>query len=242
AAAQGQTPRSGREVLEAMRTAYNGKWYHTLTFTQKTTFRNQDGTERVQTWREALRHTGATGTWLRIDIGDLKDGNGVIYTADSSWRIRGGKVAAANADGNPFLPLIEGVYVQPVDRTIRELAQTKVDLSKVYQTKSQGRDVWVVGASSAADTTSAQFWIDAERKVVTRMLLTLAANRPPYDIQLGGYERVGNGWLATKIVMLVGGVPQQTEEYSDWKIDVPLDAALFDPAQWTTVKHWSTKP
>jgi len=137
---QPRAPRSGRDVLEAMRAAYDGKWYHTLTFRQKTTLRGPDGAERVQTWYEALRHTSATGTQLRIDFGDPKEGNGAIYTADSLWRVRGGKLANATADGNVFLPLIEGVYVQPVDRTLRELESTRVDMSKVYQTKSEGRD------------------------------------------------------------------------------------------------------
>jgi hypothetical protein len=238
--AQPRTPRSGREVLEAMRAAYDGKWYHTLTFRQKTTLRGRDGAERVQTWYEALRHTGASGTQLRIDFGEPKDGNGVIYTADSSWRVRAGKPDAGTADGNVFLPLIEGVYVQPVDRTLRELASTKVDMSKVYQTQWEGRPTWVVGATAMSDTTSPQFWVDADRKVVTRMIVVLAPGRPPMDIHLAGYERVGDGWLAMKVTMFVGGVPQQTEEYSDPRVGIALDGALFDPAQWSTAKHWTS--
>src|SRR5688572_5776738 len=39
------TPRTGAEVLEAMRAAYAGKWYHTLTFKQKTTFHRPDGVQ-----------------------------------------------------------------------------------------------------------------------------------------------------------------------------------------------------
>ena len=89
------TPRTGADVLEAMRAAYAGKWYHTLTFTQKTTLRGQDGTEREQTWYETLSHTAAAGTKLRIDIGDLSAGNGVIFTPDSSFRVRGGKLQIA---------------------------------------------------------------------------------------------------------------------------------------------------
>ena len=53
----GAAPRTGADVVEAMRSAYAGKWYHTLTFTQKTTLRGQDGTEREQTWYETLSHT-----------------------------------------------------------------------------------------------------------------------------------------------------------------------------------------
>jgi hypothetical protein len=235
----GATPRTGADVLEAMRSAYAGKWYHTLTFKQKTTMRGQDGTEREQTWHETLAHTAA-GTKLRIDFGDLSAGNGVLYTPDSSWRVRGGKAEAPTASGNEFLPLIEGVYVQPVTKTIKELGQMKVDMSRVRSGTWKGKPVWIVGASSPADTTSPQFWIETDRKVLVRMVLPLAPDQPPFDVQLAGYERVGNGaWLSTKIEMFQNGVRRQAEEYSDWKVDVPVDPALFDLTKWSTAPHWA---
>lgn len=102
--AQDGLPKSGVEVLERMRAAYSGRWYHTLTFVQKTTIRRKDGTDTVQTWYESLQHTARLGTRLRIDFGNPADGNGVLYTADSSYRIRGGKLVASNGSGNEFLP------------------------------------------------------------------------------------------------------------------------------------------
>ena len=92
-------PRTGADVLEAMRSAYAGKWYHTLTFTQKTTLRGQDGTERQETWYETLTHTAA-GTKLRIDRGELSAGNGMIYTPDSLFLVRGGQPQAPRGIGN----------------------------------------------------------------------------------------------------------------------------------------------
>jgi hypothetical protein len=234
-------PRSGAEVLERMRRAYDGKWYHTLTFVQKTTVHKQDGTTAEQTWYESLRHTPQSGTRLRIDVGDPGEGNGMLYTADSTYVVRAGKVVMTRGEGNEFLPMIEGVYVQPVERTIRELAPTKVDMSKVSTGTWDGRRVWIVGASAASDSTSPQFWIDVDRNVVVRMILAPAPSVPTMDIRLGGYEPVGGGWLATRIDMLVGGVPRQTEEYSSWKAGVALEPALFEPATWTSATHWATK-
>ena len=234
------SPRTGSDVLEAMRAAYAGKWYHTLTFTQNTTRRGQDGADHEQTWYETLAHTAAGGTRLRIDIGDLSAGNGVIYTADSSFSVRGGKLQSAEASGNEFLPLIEGVYVQPVAKTVNELGQMKVDLSRVRTGTWQGKPVWIVGAASASDTTSPQFWVDTDRKLLQRMIVSFASGQPPYDVHLGGYEKVGNGaWLATKIEMYQNGVRRQAEDYSAWKVDIPVDPAMFDPAQWSTAKHWA---
>lgn len=239
--AQGaSTPRTGADVLEAMRSAYAGKWYHTLTFTQKTTMRGPDGTERQQTWYETLAHSPSAGTKLRIDFGDLAAGNGVVYTPDSSFRVRGGQPQTPTASGNEFLPLIEGVYVQPVAKTVRELDQMKVDMSRVRTGTWEGKPVWIVGVSSASDTTSPQFWVDTENKLLQRMILPGGDSRPPLDVHLGGYERVGKGaWLATKIEMFQGGVRRQAEDYSDWKVDVPVDPSMFDVSKWSTAPHWA---
>jgi hypothetical protein len=232
-------PRTGADVLAAMRSAYAGKWYHTLTFVQTTTLRGADGNDVKQTWYETLRHTPATGVQLRIDIGDLSAGNGVIFTADSTFRVRGGQAQPPRASGNEFLPLIEGVYVQPVEHTVKELAQMNVDMSRVHTGTWEGKAAWVVGAASAADSVSPQFWIDADRKVLVRMILRPDQSQPPLDVHLDGYVRAGAGWLATKIEMFQGGVRRQAEEYADWKVDVPVDAALFDVSKWSTAPHWA---
>ena len=226
-----QQPKDGAAVLERMRAAYAGKWYHTLTFVQKTTTTREDGTKNVATWYESLRHTSAGGVQLRIDIGDPAAGNGVLYTADSSWRIRDGKLAAANANGNFFLPLIEGVYVQPIERTVREVQKMNVDLSKVRTGRWQNRDVWIVGAMSPADTTSPQFWVDQQRNVVVRAIVRLSPTAL-YDVTLDGYVNVGPAMLATKIIMSAGGKVVQEEEYSDWKTDIALPESLFDIKNW----------
>ena len=106
------SPRTGSDVLEAMRAAYAGKWYHTLTFTQKTTRRGQDGADHEQTWYETLAHTAAGGSRLRTDFGDLSAGNGVIYTADSSFSVRGGKLQSAEASGKITFHLCDQFLVK----------------------------------------------------------------------------------------------------------------------------------
>jgi len=113
-----------------------------------------------------------------------------------------------------------------------------VDMNRVRTATWEGTPVWVVGASSAADTTSPQFWVSTDRKLLVRMMLA-TGDGPPYDVRLGKYVKAGGGWLATKIEMFQGGTLRQAEEYSDWKVDVPVDPAMFDVSKWTTAPHWA---
>jgi hypothetical protein len=233
------TPKSGEEVLQRMHDAYAGKWYRTLTFVQKTTRYRSDGTPNVSTWFESLEQAASGLTRLRIDMGDPSAGNGMLYTADSTTRFSAGKVAAAQSGGNEFLPMIEGVYMQPVAQTVAELKTTGIDMKRVMKGEWQGRPVWIVGASSPSDTTAAQFWIDIERNVVVRMVFAPSPNAGTLDIHLDGYVPIDKAWLATKVTMSANGKPLQTEEYFEYKTNVDLSKEMFNPASWTTAPHWA---
>jgi hypothetical protein len=231
----------GRVVLEKMHETYAGKWYHSLTFVQKTTQFRPGQPERIQTWWESLRYTPQAGVQLRIDAGDLTSGNGSLATADSTWIMRNGMLAQVRPSGNEFLPWIEGVYMQPLDVTERQVRAMGVDLGKTRQGTWRGRPVTVVGASAADDTTHSQAWIDDERQVIVRMIVAEAAG-PLLDVYLDDYVRAGGGWLETKVDIYIDGVLRQREEYSDPKADVVLPEALFEPGQWLAAEHWGRKP
>jgi hypothetical protein len=236
-------PASGLDLLQAMHDTYGGRWYSTLRFTQTTTRRGADGAETVTTWYESLRQRGPAGTQLRIDIGDPSAGNGVLYTADSLWVVRAGHLAVARPGGNALLPLIEGVYLQPVARTAAQLAPTGVDLRRAVLTgRWNARPVWIAGAASLADTTSPQFWVDVERRAVVRAILVPAPSAPLMDIRLDSLVPLAGGWLATRCEFYVAGALSQREEYHDWAADVDLAPGLFDLATWTTAPHWAPRP
>lgn len=236
--AQG-APATGLDLLQAMHDAYAGKWYTTLTFVQQTTAR-RDGRDTVSTWYESVRYTAEYGSQLRIDVGSPSLGNGVLYTADSLWVMKGGKLDGIHAGGNALIPLIESVYLQPVARTAAELKPTGVDLGRaVISGTWQNRAVWIAGASTLSDSTSPQIWIDVERKVVVRTIFRPVPTRPLMDARFDGYVPLAGGWLATKCLFYVAGALVQTEDYQDWKAGMPLAASLFDVTQWTTAPHWA---
>jgi hypothetical protein len=233
-------PRSGQELLARMHDRYAGKWFRTLTFVQATTMNRPDGTTVKQTWFESLRSPDR----LRIDMGELAAKNGVLYTADSLYVIRGGKLVSSAGEGNPFLPFVAGVYTQPLDRTLAQVAPYHFDLGAIRDGEWRGRPVYIVGTRRAGDLSTSQFWIDKEHLLLVRALLAPPASGPGStigmeDFLLDGYVATGGGWLATRVTILIGGVVRQTEEYSDWRPNVDLPADLFEPARWSTAKHWA---
>ena len=227
-------PTSGVALVQAMHDAYAGRWFRTLVFVQRTTLHRPDGSTAEQTWLEALQAPSR----LRIDVGPRDSANGMLFTADSTYRVRGGQVVRAIAGGNPFLPFVSGVYTQPVSRTLEEIGREGFDTTRMYVGRWQDRPTYVVGASSAADTTAPQFWVDRERLVLVRMILR-APSGAAEDIRLNDYRRYGDSWVATDIDIRVDGRTVQREQYSDVRTDVPLDPALLDAARWTTATHWA---
>jgi uncharacterized protein (TIGR02246 family) len=229
------TPHTGADVLEAMRSAYAGKWFTTLTFVQRTTVK-RDSTTRISTWYESLRSPDR----LRIDIENPSDGNGVLYTADSVYVIRAGQIARRAPQGNPFLPFVEGVYTQPLDATRQQLAPYHFDLARMYVSRWRDRPVYVVGAKDSVDLTSPQFWVDRERLVVVRMLVSFGGSMGSavQDVLLDDYVPVGGGWLATTVT-IQSPTGSQTEEYMSWKGNPALPRAFFVAEHWKDGPHWA---
>ena len=230
------TPASGLELLQRMHDAYDGKWFKTLTFVQKTTLTRPNGVVDTSTWYEALKSPDR----LRIDFGDPSKGNGALYTADSLYVVRAGKVTRSIADGNPFLPFVAGVYDQPIATTLRQLAPYNFNLARIRADTWQGQAVYVVGAASPADLDSPQFWIERDRLQPVRILVKLspAPDAKPNDIRLESYVPLGGGWLATRVLIMEGGVVRQAEDYSDWKGNVALPNDLFVAEKWSEAPHW----
>jgi hypothetical protein len=191
---------------------------------------------QVTTWYEAQR-----GPRLRIDIGDPALGNGALYTADSVYVLRDGNVVRRLAEGNPFLPLIVSVYLEPLDVTLRQLAPYKIDLARMHLQDWEGRPTYVVGAASPSDTTSPQFWVEKERLIVTRFLLPLVPSpeKRLQDVRLENNVALGGGWLATRIRMLDKGAPMQTRSTPTGARTWSCRSRSFRWSTWREGKHWA---
>jgi hypothetical protein len=209
-----------------MHDKYVGKWYKTISFTQKTTEAN--GT--VETWYEVL---GVPGL-LRIDIAPLDSGNAIIFRNDSSYRIRNGAAQPGRAAIHPLLVLGFDVYADSVSATVRKLKTFKIDFSKLSTNKWKGRAVYVVGAATG-DSTSPQFWVDQERLVFVRLFQT-TANGAINETQFNKYSPIGGGWISAEVLFFANGKPGTTEEYTNIKIGENSGPDFFDPSKFVKRK------
>ena len=164
--------RSGEDVIAAMYKKYEGKWYKTLTFVQKTITHKPDGTSSTEIWYEAMHLPGK----LRIDIDPLEKGNGMLFADGKITSFRDGKSGPSRPFVHPLMVLGFDVYGQPVATTIEQVKSIGIDLTVLHEEKWMGKDVYVIGARQG-DVTTPQVWIDKKDLVFVRL------------IQLGGREK-----------------------------------------------------
>src|SRR5206468_11062546 len=79
---------NGNDLIRAMHDKYAGKWYTTLTFSQKTTNYKPDGTPDVAQWYEAMNSPGK----LRIDFAPLDKHEGVLFADGKVYPVKDGKM------------------------------------------------------------------------------------------------------------------------------------------------------
>ena len=222
-----------RDVLEAMRARYEGKWYRNVTFVQDVTERRPDGTlARSGAWREWLASPGK----LRIEFLPADSGNGALFTNDSQYSFRADTISRARSFIHPLLVLGFDVYAQPVDKTIAALTQRRFDLSVLSEATWENRPVWVVGAK-AGDLHARQFWVDKERLVFVRMLEPATQDTAKTsETRFSKYYPLAGGWMAPEVEFLLDGQRQFFEAYRDIQANVPMPDALWDARQWKATR------
>ena len=223
----------GESLIRAMHQRYASTWYHTATFTQRTTITRGQQSPIVQTWYEALSLPGK----LRIDVGNPDGGNGTLFRNDSTYFMSAGRIARADTGFNELLVLGFDVYTQPPEQTISILRHLGYQLSRLHSNDLNGRSVYVVGATSKYDSTSKQFWIERDRLLFVRGEEKTSSGQQN-DVRFMDYVPAGTGWMARQVWQYIGGSPRLHEEYSGIKTDVVLDPNLFEPKLWSTATHW----
>jgi outer membrane lipoprotein-sorting protein len=224
---------SAEELIAAMHARYQKSWYDTLTFTQKSTTYNPDGTTKVDTWYEAASLPGK----LRIDFGPPSDGNGVILADGNATFFQKGTQTASRPLVNMLLVLGFDVYRQPPDVTLALLKAEGIDLTKFHEDSWQGVPTYVVGADKG-DLKSKQFWVEQPRLLFVRIIEPDKHDpNKSGDTRFTDYRQTKKGFVAARVEVYSDNKMTFTEDYSDIQIDAKLDPGVFDPQQFATA-HW----
>jgi hypothetical protein len=216
----------GGSLVAAMRRKYDGHWYRTLAFTQNNTLYGANGRETKSQWLERVALPGR----LRIDYMPLASKSGLLYDGRRIHTIDNGRVVNSQQGINPQLLLQADAYVRAPDETARLLDSLGFKLATIRRDTWQGSPVWVVGAA-AGDSTSNQFWVDASRLLVLRMVQREARGTRTVinETRFNRYTDVGGYPIAMEILLYRDGRMYFREELADVKVDPPLSDEAFDP-------------
>jgi len=209
---------------------FYGQWPKTITFNQKTGFYRADTLTRSQIWYEA----GIFPNLFRIDLGDPKDGNAIIYRGDTTYNFRQSKKLKPAVNPNILVYLLGGMYFETVDQVNQKLAKDGFDLSKGFKSTWKGKEVDIIGVASA-DTTKSQLWYDAKNHYLVRMIQQNEKSR--LECQFEDHQKIGKIWHEGNVKIFVNDKLVQTEEYHDFKINVALKPEFFDPEKFGSW-HW----
>ena len=223
-------PRSSEELLKKMHDRYAGKWYRTFTFNQTTERYRNDSLINTTTWYEALMLPDK----FRIDFGQPKEGNAIIFQKDSTYSFRKGLLARVAVNDNDLTFLLGGMYFYQVDEVMKKLSNYGYDLNKFHEDTWKNEKVYVIGADSAGEKKS-QVWIDKDKLVIVRFIKY--ENGHKEEGIFSDHKKFAGGWSETKCVFYFDDKLGQVEYYHDCKANEPLDSQVFDPAFFGKV-HW----
>jgi hypothetical protein len=226
----GSGAEDGEALLRRINAAHRSDWFRSLVFVQRTTF---PGTTRPEeTWYETMLRPG----FLRIDV--EREGAMVqrtLFRNDSLYQWNGAEQVASRPLLHPLLLLLHDLHVGDADTVIRTLRTIGFDLATTSAATWEGRPVIVVGAT-AGDTTTRQFWVDAERLVVVRTLQR-GANGAVSDVRIGRYSTESPALVEREITFHTNGRPTMVEEYTWVRTGVAIPAEVFLPGS-TELPSW----
>jgi outer membrane lipoprotein-sorting protein len=236
ALAQAQEIRDGASLLRAMHDRYQSSWYHTLTFTQKSTTYKPDGTSSSETWYEAGSFPGK----LRIDIGAASEGNGLILSDGNATIVKKDQIAGTRPLVNMLLVLGFDVYCQDPDITAKVVKDEGYDLTKLHDDTWDGHPAYVVGADKG-DSKTRQFWIAKDTLLFLRVIEPAHGDATKLnDIRFIHYQPLAGAWIAAGVEVYSEGKKVFSEDYTDIQANAKLPPGVFDPQQFAST-HWEGK-
>ena len=219
---------NGKELIHAMYKAYEpGKWYRHFTFSQEMEYYRNDSVVKREVWHEAYRPGS-----LIIKVGSKSSKTGRLYDNFTVHSFTEGEKPSKSARVHELLLVGLDVYFFKPERTIQLLDSLGYDLSKIRLDEFGGRHVYVGGADKG-DEKSRQFWIDAGRMYMHRIIY--GQKGKTNDVVFGDYEQIGKNRIAKTILFRTDGKLALIERYYDIKFPKTLPEDWFNPEKFNEV-------
>lgn len=220
---------NGQSLVSAMRQKYGGQWFKTLSLTQNNTLYSARGTATNSQWRERMVVPGK----LRIDYLPLTQKSGVLFDGSRVHTFDNGRAIDAQPGVNALMLITADLYAQPIQRTTQLLDSLGFDLSKLRRDTWETQPAFVVGAG-ASDSTTSQFWVDAERLVTLRVVQKERRGTRDIvtDVRFGKFADFGGFPVATEVLQYRDGRLVFKEQYVDVRVNDPIPDATFDATKW----------
>jgi outer membrane lipoprotein-sorting protein len=210
-------------AIKKMYSRYHGKWHTSLTFTQTTGRYRNDTLLKTDIWHERIVYPDM----LRIDFGDEKAGNGIIYRGDSSYLFRNNKVLRATIDENELIFFLGGMYFKTIDQVLAHFNALHFDLAKYHESTWKGKAVYVLGSVND-DEKVTQLWVDKEKLVAVRYFKYDAKGK--MEATFEEHKLIEGAWSETLCKFYIDDKLLQTEVYQDIKANQPINKSVFNPA------------
>ena len=225
---QKQRYADGKELIKAMHGMYApDKWYKYFTFSQNMEFYRNDSIVRTDVWHEAY----APGS-LIIKFGKKDSKDGVLFSNFKVTSFSLGNEPKSAARVHDLLLVGLDIYFLKPERTCKILDSLGYDLTKLREDQFEGRNVFVVGAEKG-DSTSKQFWIDAERLYMHRIIYDQKGK--VNDVVFDDYTKMDKYWISKTIIFKTNGKLGLIERYYDIKFPKNLPTEWFDPQKFNEI-------
>lgn len=212
-------PASTQELVSKMYEMYKDTWYKAITFTQQTEFFQNGTKQREEIWYEAMDMISGA---LVIKFNSMESGNGIIFRNDSVFSYADDKLTSKAFKVHELIVLGFSVYTITPDLTVAKLKAAGFDTNHFLKDTYNSRTHYVVG-----DPEKAQFWIDAETMLFTKLQKKLPNNRIS-EIEFKGYQKLGKGWIETEVIFTVNGQIVMREVYNNIQSPKTLPSAFYN--------------
>lgn len=221
---------TGTDVINAMYKKYDGgkKWYKHFSFTQDAVFYRNDSIIKTEVWHEI----GSFPGYLAIKYDKKDSKNGVIFAVNKVYSIKDGVSKEPKTFIHDLILVGFDIYFLKPEVSCHLLDSLGYNLKEIHTDVFEGRKVYVVGAQPGDEKTP-QFWVDAERLYLHRIIYKKKDNIT--DCVFGDYEKADGNWVSKKVTFKNNGKLQLIEKYYDLKFPKELNPDIFDPVKFAGI-------